>query len=205
MVGKSESGQSPYWARPCPADLISWLDLGTACYFCPAQVAFFGHDLLSCLDTMGLWPLLVKITAPASLVGRLVSWLTSLCEAACFCCVMEQWEQGCSLTDSKQGVEGGHNTGWEQWPNWEGAEWWQYRQFRDSIQAQSRVQIVRQVCGEEAGARSSQEVNLQVRVRIRSGNHNLDQTQSSDQQAGPLWWGRFKIKPGSQSADQGPD
>lgn len=57
---------------------------------------------------------------------------------------------------------------------------------RDSIQAQSRVQIVRQVCGEEAGARSSQEVNLQVRVRIRSSNHNLDQTQSSDQQAGPL-------------------
>lgn len=113
MVGKSESGQSRYWARPCPADLISRLDLGTACYFWPAQVAFFRHALLSCLD----------------LIGRLVSWVTSLCEAACFCCVREWREQGCSLTDSKQGVEGGHNACWGQWPKWQGAERWQCKQF----------------------------------------------------------------------------
>lgn len=56
---------------------------------------------------------------------------------------------------------------------------------RDGSQAPSRVQIIRQVCGDEAGPRSSQEVDLQVRVRIRSSNHNLGQTQSSDQQAGP--------------------
>lgn len=52
-------------------------------------------------------------------------------------------------------------------------------------QAQSRIQIIRQVWCEEAGLRSSQEVNLLVRFRIRSGNHNSGQTQPSDQQAGP--------------------
>lgn len=56
---------------------------------------------------------------------------------------------------------------------------------RDGSQAQSRVQMIRQVCGNMAGPKSSQEVSLQVRVRIRSRSHNLGQTESIDQQAGP--------------------
>ena len=44
------------------------------------------------------------------------------------------------------------------------------------------VQIIRQVCGDEAGPRSGQEVNLQVSVR--SGEGNEGQTPPSYHQAG---------------------
>jgi len=45
--------------------------------------------------------------------------------------------------------------------------------------AQSKVQLIRQVCGYEPGPRSSWEINslVRVRIRIRSGSHDQGQTQ----------------------------
>lgn len=81
-----------------------------------------GYFLWTCSASL-LWyygtvSLVREDTAPASLIGRLVSMLTFLCESAWFCCVGEQREEGCSLTDGELGVEGGQNTGWGQWPHW---------------------------------------------------------------------------------------
>lgn len=48
---------------------------------------------------------------------------------------------------------------------------------------QLRVQIAQQVFSDEAGLRSSKEINPQVRVRPSDGNQG--ETQSSDYQTGP--------------------
>lgn len=50
-------------------------------------------------------------------------------------------------------------------------------------QLQPGVQSIRQFCGDEAGLTSSQEVNLQVRIRTSKANNG--QTQPSYHQAGP--------------------
>ena len=46
---------------------------------------------------------------------------------------------------------------------------------------QPRVQIIRQVCGDDAGPRSSWEINslvrVRMRIRMRSGGRNQGQTQ----------------------------
>lgn len=52
---------------------------------------------------------------------------------------------------------------------------------RDGDQVQLRVQIIRQVHGDETRLRSSQEVNPEVRIRSSVGNQV--QTQSSGHQA----------------------